>query len=698
MKRKPRNVKPKAKRNGADRVRLLLALGAFLAMFAILAVAFTPARYDIQVGQPAPNTIKASKDVNDLITTEKLKADAAATVKSVYYVDEGAADEVRRSIEAYFNEIRSLAVLLDSGEALTDAQLESANERLGEIQLTREQIQTLSDAGEEEMIALGEDTMAFAAELMGGNLSEERLGDAYDKIEDKLSEAGYSEAFTDVAMTVVRACLKANYFYDEDATQAARQAEMDKVATVSRVKGEVIVADGEIVTEAQYAMLNQLGIIKESSVDMWLYVGMGLVTLALIVSTGIYLRLFAPEVYYSNKKLLELCTICLITIGLCIAARQINVYAMPVTLGVLLTALLLGNKLALFINVPLSVIASILGSAAGSTFNMATFSVVISAMVSSTVALLVLRRHRSRLATIRAGFFMAVANVAVTFAVGLIASSSITDSLDTALWTGLNGILAALLSVALMPLFELLFNAITNARLLELSNPNQPLLRRLLMEAPGTYHHSIIVANLAEAAANEVGANGLLARVGSYYHDVGKLKRAMYFKENQLNDNPHDRTDPRISTRIILAHPQDGLQMLKEYRIPEEVQEIVISHHGTTPVVYFYNKSKEQNPDADINDYRYAGPRPHSKEAAVVLLADTVEAAARTLPNPTVESLRALIERLVQGKLTDGQLDECSLTFADISRINDAFVTVLSGAFHERIEYPVIDIPKPGGK
>ncbi len=201
--------------------------------------------------------------------------------------------------------------------------------------------------------------------------------------------------------------------------------------------------------------------------------------------------------------------------------------------------------------------------------------------------------------------------------------------------------------IGIQPLLEWLFNLATTAKLIELSNPNQPLLRRLLLEAPGTYHHSIIVANLAEAAASAVGGNGLLARVGAYYHDVGKLKRPMYFKENQMGDNPHDRTDPRVSTAILTAHTRDGCMMAQKERIPQPVIDIIRQHHGDSPVLYFYDKAvKLYGEETDISAFRYDGPRPHSREAAVVMLADTIEAAARSIPNPNPEKIDALIRKL----------------------------------------------------
>ena len=202
------------------------------------------------------------------------------------------------------------------------------------------------------------------------------------------------------------------------------------------------------------------------------------------------------------------------------------------------------------------------------------------------------------------------------------------------------------------------------------------------------------MANLAEAACTAVGANGLLARVAAYYHDIGKLKRPVYFKENQMGDNPHDRTDPRVSTAILTAHTRDGAQMAQKQRIPEPVVDIIRQHHGDTPVMFFYDKAQKLYGDqVDISAFRYEGPRPQTREAAIVMLADTIEAATRTLANPSPEKMEALIRKLVREKMDDGQLNDSALTFSDLDKICSTFSTVLTGVFHERIEYPEIAIP-----
>ena len=251
------------------------------------------------------------------------------------------------------------------------------------------------------------------------------------------------------------------------------------------------------------------------------------------------------------------------------------------------------------------------------------------------------------------------------------------------------------ISVGFQPVFEAAFNLATPAKLLELANPNQPLLRRLLLEAPGTYHHAIVVANLAEAAAEKIGANPLLARTGAYFHDIGKLKRPLYFKENQMGDNPHDRTDPYVSAAIVTAHTRDGLALAQKYHLPPEIQTIIMEHHGDTPVMYFYHKALQMadGKPVDIADFRYDGQRPTTKESAIVMLADTIEAAVRSIPDPTPKAIEQFIERLVRGKLEDGQLSNSPLTLRDIDAICEAFCKVLNGVFHERIEYPTVNVP-----
>ena len=226
-------------------------------------------------------------------------------------------------------------------------------------------------------------------------------------------------------------------------------------------------------------------------------------------------------------------------------------------------------------------------------------------------------------------------------------------------------------------------------KLVELSNPNHPLLKKILMETPGTYHHSVMVANLADAACESVGANGLLARVGSYYHDIGKTVRPNYFIENQHSGvNPHDSLTPEESKSIIIAHATDGARILREYKMPKEIVDIAEQHHGTSFLQFFYHKAKEQNPDVTEDEFRYPGPKPQTKEIAIIMIADSTEAAVRSMKEPTPEKIAKLVHSIIQGKLNDGQFDACSISVRELKKVEAVICETLNGMFHNRIEYP----------
>ena len=256
----------------------------------------------------------------------------------------------------------------------------------------------------------------------------------------------------------------------------------------------------------------------------------------------------------------------------------------------------------------------------------------------------------------------------------------------------INGFLSGIIVLGLLPVFEYLLQTVTNISLLELADTHQPLLQRLVMEAPGTYHHSLIVGNLSETACNAVGANALLARIGAYYHDIGKLHKPEYFIENQnIKSNMHDALTPTMSKLIIMNHVKEGLELAKRYRLSPILWKFIQQHHGRSLVYYFYQRAlegKEENQEVTEDGFRYPGPKPNSKETAIVLLADSVEAATRTLKEPTPGKIEELVHRVVNNKFIDGQLDECDLTLKDIEKISGVFIKILSGIYHSRVNYP----------
>ncbi len=364
---------------------------------------------------------------------------------------------------------------------------------------------------------------------------------------------------------------------------------------------------------------------------------------------------------------------------------QLTMYAIPLATGSMLAALLIDTHTAIVFSVITSLIAGIwIGNPFYSVFSFA---------AGLTAAFSVIRCKR-RSAIWRAGLFVGLVSVLTSLIITFFQMQLLT--LNTPITLGfalLNGLVVATLVSAFLPLLEYLFNLTTDISLLEHLDLNQPLMRNLLVEAPGTYHHSIIVGNLVESAAEAVGVNPLLARVSAYYHDIGKIKMPEYFIENQpMSISRHDKLAPHMSSLILMSHVKEGVELAKQYKLPESIIDIIQQHHGTSVITYFYQKAKEQQGDTATppteNDFRYAGPKPQTRVAALVLMADAVEAASRTLTDPIPTRVSALVDRIINHFFLDGQLDACELTLKDLQEIKSHFVFLLTTMFHRRIEYP----------
>ncbi|MDD3927688.1 MAG: HDIG domain-containing protein [bacterium] len=323
-------------------------------------------------------------------------------------------------------------------------------------------------------------------------------------------------------------------------------------------------------------------------------------------------------------------------------------------------------------------------------------------VVSGCVAVFSVRRIHKNSDLVQSGIVVGLVSFLTIVAVSLINGEMLSNIGMNALFGMVSGVGSAIAVIGGLSFLEKPFGLTTHIHLLELCNPNEPLLKRLLTDAPGTYHHSIVVGNLAEAAAEAVGADPLLTRVGAYYHDIGKIRRPYFFIENQMNqENVHEKLSPHLSILVITSHIRDGVELARQHRIPEKVVEIIAQHHGTNLIVYFYHQAmnrKEGNRPPE-NQFRYGGPKPRSREAALIMLADSVEAAVRSMIKPTPNKVEALIRKIIRDRLSDGQLDESELTFHDLSRIADTFIKVLNGIFHPRIEYPeTVDIRQKTGR
>ncbi|MBQ8955210.1 MAG: HDIG domain-containing protein [Clostridia bacterium] len=694
-----RKRKSGRKRAGASLPIVLMGVLTYLILLVMLFAVSTPEQYDLRAGQVSPITITASKDVEDTVTTQQLIDEAMAAVPAIYRLDESVEPAALESLESSFDALSFIRqaegedMLTVTGSSLMTA----ARQAMPDLDWSEEDLALVCAMSDDTLASLQQDTLSIVQDLYDSLITEGGESEALRKLERELTaRETYSEATVGLMSRIVSAKLKPNIVLDEETTQANRDKAASEVEPVIYIKGRNIVRSGEIITQTQIAMLESLGLLKSTrSIDVLMYAGVALLVLLVMVMLVTYMAIFEKEILHDAHKVALLCVIVLITCGVCMLAQGINQFLVPVALGVMLTTLLLKPRLALIVNIALAILSGLINSGVSGSFSTSLIIILMTSIISGSLSIALIYNKSQRLVVLLAGLLVCGSNMLTTLAVGLITETNTTNVGSWALWSGASGLLAGILCIGLQPVLEWVFNLVTPAKLMELSNPNHPLIRRMILEASGTYHHSIIVANLAEAAADAIGANGLLARVGAYYHDIGKLKRPMYFKENQMGDNPHDRTDPMVSAAILTAHPTDGVALAEKYRMPKPILDIIQQHHGDTPVIYFYDRCVKQNgaENVDIDDFRYPGPCPQTREAAVVMLADTIEAAARTTPDRSIEGLEALIRKLIRGKMDDGQLSETPMTLADVEKATEAFLTVLSGVFHQRVEYPEMKIP-----
>lgn len=679
-------------------VNLITAL-TFAVLFVLIAIAIAPVQYDLTVGAIAPITITATKDVEDTITTQRLTLTAEQSVDLSYISDSSITNEVIQLVSDAFRHLQSINTTYHEGDPdngqISVNMLWQAASAISPLSMDQEILTAVMMEDPATLQSLYARCVDLVAAALSENFTQSKEAAVAGDILSELSSYDYSSKLLSAVSVILNEYVRSNMVLDVDTIELNRQKARKEVEPVVYKRGQNIVRAGEVVTEAQLKMLDDLGMIKNHGTDFSMYVGIALMLVLLMGLAMVYLFSFERELLRNPSKIGLLSIIVILVVALSLVVRGLSTYLMPVTLGAMLTVLLIKPRLAMTISVLLSIVAGIISSAETGTFSATMYTVVQSSVFSSYLCVAIINRRPNRTGVLIAGGTAGAANMFAVYTGTLINSSNLQAAHMNAVWAAGSGVLSAVLCIGIMPVLEWMFNLDTSSKLLELSSPNQPLLRRLLLEAPGTYHHSIVVANLAEAAASAIGANGLLARVGAYYHDIGKLKRPIYFRENQQSgENPHDRTDPRVSVAILTAHPIDGVQMAQRQRLPQSILDIILQHHGDAPTLYFYDKAIKQGMEVNVEDFRYSGPRPRTKESALVMLADTVEAAVRALPDSTPESVQKLVNKLIRDKLDDGQLDESPLTFKDVNLSTNAFLTVLMGVYHQRIEYPDVKVPE----
>ncbi len=662
----------------------------------IMAVEFVPENNALVVGQVSPKTFKAQKSIvfEDKLKTSDQRRLAAETVDKVYAKDPQVGIAVQKDISDLMGKIRSIQG--DPGLDRDGKVLELHS--VMTFIVSEEDLGNLAEASPTytQQVENSLKSMVSGSMEDGEGITQERLEESKRTLNGQIVRMVLPQHYENLSKGIVELYLRPNAFINYEVTKQKQDEAMAAVppVMVSVKEGEKIIGESEVVTDEHMAKLLALGLTRPK-LPLTTILGIILLIGLLMVIVLLYLYQQNREIYEHAGHLYLLGMIVIVVLAVGKAIIAINVvqwpefgaqfgYMVPLAAAGMLIAILLDSRLAVLV---VAIMSLMLGVMTG---NQLRFGIV--GLIGGITGVYSVSKLSQRGDLVRAGIYTSGANVAAIFVVGMVSGTPLPLLISSSLALGvINGILSSILTNGSLPFLENTFRITSAVRLLELSHPNNFLLKSLLIEAPGSYHHSIIVGNLAESAADAVGGDSLLVRVGAYYHDIGKSKRPYFFIENQMTcDNPHDKIAPSLSTLILTSHVKDGVEMAREQKLPQGIIDIIEQHHGTSLVSYFYHKALESDRTETVTEeeYRYEGPKPQTREAAIVMLADAVEAAVRSVQNPTTGRVEGLVRKIIKDKLNDGQLEECDLTFKDLNVIANSFVRVLSGIFHNRIEYP----------
>lgn len=659
-----------------------------------VAVSWTPRPDPLAAGDIARETYKApfSTSYVSAIRTENLRQEAHDNVGNIVQTH----DESIRG-----EQVAEAEKLISNIEEIRDGSASNADE----ITQVFDLVEDISRDEATRIVELGapswDNVAAEVTRIIDTVLTEQLRTDEVAAIRDDLRLRVSSRLTTNeqaIAVSLAELFIRPNVFIDDMATEATRQQAENSVepVTVSVQAGQAIVRDGDIVSAADVEALQELGVFANSD-DGWLRLGKsGLMAVLTLLLVG-YLYAFSRQIW-EGRQLLLLGIVLLTPIlgARFILPNDAVQYMFPAALSAMLVAILLNFQLAMVISIVLAFYLGIVTDLS--------FELVVVYFIGAVFGAFVIYRAERTVTFIWAGVAVTASMFVVAICFRLLSGPLNSGETATLLaQTGIAGALCASITFLSFSVLGSLFGITTHLQLLDLLRPNQPILNRLAREAPGTYHHSIIVSNLAESAVTIVGGDALLARVAVLYHDIGKLEHPTFFIENQANlGNVHDQLDPRVSARVIFDHVTDGVALARKSHLPKPIIDIIEQHHGTTLVQYFYTKALSNGLSVSEDEFRYRGPKPQTKEAAVVMLADSVEAAVRSMAQSgrlfdqaeagdrrsESERLREFVQSIFDARVTDGQLSECDLTLRDIDEIRAAFVQILEGIYHPRIEYP----------
>ncbi|MBN1034711.1 HDIG domain-containing protein [Clostridium botulinum] len=656
----------------------------FILSYLLLLTAIAPKQFNLQEGDIARVDIKAPRDTIDQKATKEKESEAIEKVDKQYTVKNEVKVQAEDNIKSLFDEILNLnSTNMDEASKITELR------KITQFKLTDNEYKDLINTPKETLIDLEGKIVNVVDSVYKKDIQENNessLENAKKEGINAIEELNIASPLKEILVNITKSQINPNLFYDSEKTEEMQKEAQKSTSKVIIKKNQIIIKEGEPVTAEQIAIINELGLLDNGITGKYVYVYLSLALFLFVILflQYSYIYLNYKDIFFNAKRLILISLINILSLILARSIGAVSAFLIPFAFGSMLLTLLVNYKISIIISIFNSVIMSALVE-----FDP---QVMLLVFINAILGAVMLKKMQQRNELIYATLYISVVGAILTLSTGVIISSNLKEIFIVSLFSIIGGVLSGVFALGVLPFLEGTFNEVTTIKLLELSNPNNPLLKKLLMEAPGTYHHSMLVANLAEMAAEEVGANPVVARIGAYYHDVGKTERPYFFGENQIGrENPHDKISAKLSTHIIISHVKDGLRLAKEHNLPPIIQDIIAEHHGTTLVKYFYYtmKNNAENPD-DIKekDYRYPGPIPSSKEAGIVMLADGIEAAVRSIKEPNKDKIEEMVNNIIKDKLNSNQLINCDLTLKDIEKIRLCFLNALNGIYHQRIEYP----------
>lgn len=659
-----------------------------VAFTCILSGNFFTKKVSLQIGEIAKETLYAPFQVENEEATMRKQQDAADAVEAVYKKDSTIQEKAIGNIETLFKYINTIQTT-EVADQLGKSKVEVLSGR-SPIGLYNEQYELLLGASSETLETMKTLCINTASGLFLEGISQEDSNKSIE-VRQVVEQTELSSPMKKIAEDIINNILEPNVIIDEVATSEQKKIARDKVDPVYVLAQEKIIEKGSKVTEEVYKLLEKVGYLEtDFSGRIKQYIGTAL--LICLVAFLYYYYLKRTYISRYNSTLAEQ------------KNKQISLIFILFSLALIVTRALLSTP---FVYLPLGIVCMVIAFAMGphiafmSHILVVIFSAIIFKgdivfllyfIISGIASTLIVTRMHERTKTLISALSVGVIQFITYISLRLLIGTSLSmHVISEGIVSFIMGMISVVAVIGALPMFEAIFNFVTPMQLLEMTNPNQPILKRLLLEATGTYYHSLLVANLAETAASNIGANPLLARVGGYYHDIGKLTCSNYFKENQGINNPHDYMTPKESYEVIASHVTAGLTLADEYHLPNYIKDFIREHHGTSTMQYFYVKAQKESdePIAEKN-FKYPGPKPQTKETALIMLADVVEATTRAMQDKLGREIQIedLVRKSVKQKLEEGQLDECQLYISDMDKIIESFTKMLTGMYHQRIVYP----------